>query len=447
MVISKRSLLLAGAAFPASAFAQCVINAPAVDACLGGVRNAGPAGATLDLNFMFPGSLDPRITFTRASSATYTDASGVIQTAASNAPRWDYANGVLRGLLIEEARTNQSKDYTGYGVSGASWTPASGIAPDATNTMVRWAETNLGGAHYSDFSGPSVANASYTFSVYAKMQQIRYLQLFVDNAGGSAGGFATYDLQNGVVSGPLTSLGAGALGGATIIPVGNGVYRLTLTTSIGVGTTIRSGLVGTNNVAAPGFAPSYTGNAANGLLIWGLQLEQGAFATSYISTVAASVTRARDSCVISPANMAPWFASPGGSWLAEFISAVPTPITLTSPRIIGPNSAGVTPLWVSTGMNVASFDGAVIATPNVFTVASISKGASTWASGNGKVCLNGGAIGAGAQATGFASLASTGISVFAGNPGTVNETMSGHIRRIQYWPRVLTDAEMQQVTT
>jgi hypothetical protein len=64
------------------------------------------AGPTLSLDFMQPGTLDPRITFTRASSATYTDASGVIQTAATNAPRWDYAGGVLRGLLIEEARTN-----------------------------------------------------------------------------------------------------------------------------------------------------------------------------------------------------------------------------------------------------------------------------------------------------------------------------------------------------
>jgi hypothetical protein len=100
-------LLLAGAAFPTAAYGQCVTDTPAVDACRGGVRgSSGPPGKTLDLNFMFPGTLDPRITFTRASSATYTDASGVIQTAAVNQPRWDYAGGSLRGLLIEEQRTN-----------------------------------------------------------------------------------------------------------------------------------------------------------------------------------------------------------------------------------------------------------------------------------------------------------------------------------------------------
>ena len=74
-----------------------------VDACLGGVRRTVPQGMTLDLNFM-SAPLDPRITFTRASTATYTDASGTIQTAAINAPRWDYdpVTHALRGLLIEE---------------------------------------------------------------------------------------------------------------------------------------------------------------------------------------------------------------------------------------------------------------------------------------------------------------------------------------------------------
>jgi hypothetical protein len=45
--------------------------------------------SSLDLNFL-SGSLDPRITFTRASGATYYDATGTMRTAATNAPRIDY---------------------------------------------------------------------------------------------------------------------------------------------------------------------------------------------------------------------------------------------------------------------------------------------------------------------------------------------------------------------
>jgi hypothetical protein len=48
------------------------------------------------------------ITFTRASTATYTDSAGVLQTAAINAPRFDYNPTTLvpLGFLVEEARTN-----------------------------------------------------------------------------------------------------------------------------------------------------------------------------------------------------------------------------------------------------------------------------------------------------------------------------------------------------
>ncbi len=45
-------------------------------------------------------------TFTRSTSATYEDASGIIQTAAINEARFNYKNGVALGLLLETAATN-----------------------------------------------------------------------------------------------------------------------------------------------------------------------------------------------------------------------------------------------------------------------------------------------------------------------------------------------------
>ena len=108
MVIGRRSLLLAGVAFPVAARAQCVTDTPAVDACLGGARSFFGGPPSLDLSFMTPGSLDGRITFTRASTATYFDVTGTLQTATANTPRWDYdpVTHALRGLLMEDARTN-----------------------------------------------------------------------------------------------------------------------------------------------------------------------------------------------------------------------------------------------------------------------------------------------------------------------------------------------------
>ena len=49
--------------------------------------NARPA---LDLKFARDKTLDTRITFTRASSGTYVDENGVIQSAASNEARFDH---------------------------------------------------------------------------------------------------------------------------------------------------------------------------------------------------------------------------------------------------------------------------------------------------------------------------------------------------------------------
>jgi hypothetical protein len=64
---------------------------------------------TLDLAFAQTKILDSRITFTRASTATYVNASGLIASAAVNEARFDHdpATGESLGLLVEEARTNQ----------------------------------------------------------------------------------------------------------------------------------------------------------------------------------------------------------------------------------------------------------------------------------------------------------------------------------------------------
>lgn len=63
---------------------------------------------TLLLDFANAEQLDPRITFTRASTATYFDQFGVMQTATSGVARFDHnpSTNESLGLLIEESRTN-----------------------------------------------------------------------------------------------------------------------------------------------------------------------------------------------------------------------------------------------------------------------------------------------------------------------------------------------------
>src|SRR5690606_423354 len=63
---------------------------------------AGPY-PSLDIGMVGANVLDRRVTFTRASDATYWDSLGALQTAQPNEPRFDYdpVTGESLGLLIE----------------------------------------------------------------------------------------------------------------------------------------------------------------------------------------------------------------------------------------------------------------------------------------------------------------------------------------------------------
>ena len=95
-----------------------------------GAIGAG-GGASLDIGFIDgSGVLSPLLTFTRASAGTYFDAGGVMRTAASGAPRFDYdpVTHAVLGLLIEEQRTNGV-----YPISAERQLGTSG-----TNTSAGW---------------------------------------------------------------------------------------------------------------------------------------------------------------------------------------------------------------------------------------------------------------------------------------------------------------------
>jgi hypothetical protein len=410
-------LLLAGAAIPTAAYGQCVVNAPAVDACRGGVRNAGPAGATLDLNFMFPGSLDPRITFSRASTATYTDASGVIQTAAVNQPRWDYAGGSLRGLLIEEARTNAVANSGD--ASNASWGKSGNIvaAPVVTGNQVTSPDGTLTASRvvFPAVSGASAISAlnltvsfvgtvaAYTMSIWAR---------------GNVGGEQTYLMfTNGAV-----------------------FYRsrITLTTAWQ-----RFSLTTANLTAANWFPAigadfrdgSQTATPAQTIYVWGGQVEQGGFVTSYIPTTSGAVTRALEVCTIPTAG---WFNPPAYSLQFEFIAPdVSKVVGGLSDASFGPNT--------SYFMNSQYVCGATVTGVPALTNGTISKQcAASTAGGNVKLSNNGGApvtLGGALTQSGATRLA------IGNDPWSLSSAACAWHRRVGAWPRVLADTEMQQVTT
>ena len=396
----------------------------------GGTPIGGPSlppGVTLDLNFMQPGTLDPRITFTRASPASYQDASGVIQTAAVDQPRWDYAGGSLRGLLLEDQGTNllsQSGNLAAAPWSPLNFTVAAPVvtgnnatSPDGTLTAARIvypavSVADTGSVIYESFTATA---APYTISLYLK---------------GSVGGEQLYlALQDG---------------GSTWYRA-----RVTLTTQWQRFTATTGTLTAATwyfEIGADLRDAGQTSTPAQTIYAWGAQSEPGSRATSYIPTTSAAVTRSRDSLRFPPASMTPWFASPGGTWFAEFISFVSAS---TNNRLIGvPNPGGIAPVFIGSSLRLSQFDNTILAaTSGTATPDVVHKGVTSYAASVGKVCLDGGTVTSGALSGGYTQLASTGFGVMTNDNANGPENLPGCIRRISYWPRTLTDAEMQQVTT
>jgi hypothetical protein len=409
----------------------------------------GIGGPSLDISFGGP-TLDPRLTFTRASTATYFNAAGTLQTAATNAARFDYdpVTLALRGLLIEEQRTNlilQSQFAASWTPSDASITANQVQSPDGGITGAVLQEGgSVGIPHYIVQSLSKAASSiTYAVSVYVKAGVgSRNLQFQIDD--GSANGIsALVNPATGAIVTGITTIGAGWSGASlSYSAINNGWGRFAFTVTTAATTTLRTILFMAN-----GASISYNGDNTSNIRMYGFQIEQGAFATSYIPTTAAAVTRSVDYCTMPSANMG-WYVSPGGSWFAEFIGLEPpASISVKTARVVcQAASGGVAPLWLQ-GLPLSQFDGAVLATANnVLAPNIVNKGASTWAPGSAKTCLNAGVIASGSLPNGYPQLPGSGIAFLASGSGITAESLTGYIRRVRYWPRVLSNSELQAVT-
>jgi hypothetical protein len=200
------------------------------------------------------------LTFSRASTATRVNASGLIASVASNVPRLDYTNSTCPKLLLEPQRTNLAQyseqfDNVYWLKSNATITANTTVSPDGTQNADT-AVITAGGYVYAEFiSYAAVTGQSVTISVFAKSASGE-LVIF---GGATTAGTDVYKIEN----------------------YGNGWYRHSrVRTFTATATTTLQYLiegVGTH-------------------IIWGAQVEgsNSAYATSYIPTLGASVTRVAD---------------------------------------------------------------------------------------------------------------------------------------------------------
>jgi hypothetical protein len=410
---------------------------------------------TLTLDFAKAKRVDPRVTFTRASTATYFDASGTLRSAQANVPRIDFNPSTLlcQGLLIEEQRTNlltNSADFSSaFGVVGTSLTVTSDVttSPDGgtnADSVVESAATEI---HYAikDFS--ITGNATYSFSVFVKnFSGSRYVGLRLSNTIWSNRINAIFDLSTGTWVSAPSNVGTATGATGAIQDVGNGWYRVTITgLPDPAAATVRLTVALSNSSASS--LPSYAGDGTSGIYIWGAQLEVGAFPTSYIPTTTTSLTRSAD--VARVTTLSPWFNASEGTIYAESLV-----LSITNQRIASFNDGSVgNRIIISRGTGSGgNVNGNVSAggSPQVSALtfgtsipaATITKAAFAYKLDDFAGSVNGGAAVADTSGT----IPTVNILALGSGEALGTNSLNGYLRRITYYNTRLPNAQLQALT-
>ena len=368
-----------------------------------------------------------------------------VTSAAYYGPRRDFDGATLacKGLLVEEQRANSllhtaAFDNVYWTTAQATVTPnAVGItAPDGTVTadLILPQAVNL---NHGVYRTVSLSAGAYTISVYARQQNLSKLLVY---SGAVGYGF---DLSNNTTS-PVT--GVTAPSSYSMTPVGGGWYRCQINASA-------APTEATFLVLQSFSSMTYLGNGADGIYLWGAQLEAGSFATSYIPTGAATATRNAD--VASVSTQAFPYSATEGTLVANGSFNTGIDIAAYLVQLGGSASGtgygsshsifrgGASAIDVGQRLKGITYDDGNSETGSCVTAGSInvspSKVAYGFAANNFAASVNGASVvtdSSGAMPT--ASTVMTLGSIRTGGAYCLN----GHIRQITYLPRRISNTEL-----
>ena len=396
-------------------------------------QNFPAISPSLNLNFARSKTLDPRITFSRTSTATRVNEQGLVEVVSADIPRFDHeydaSTGVVKslGLLVEEQRSNLVPyslvfNNTTYWVKFNTFTitPNYDTAPDGTTTASRIVTngTTSNNRIEQTISTGITTNTTYDFSLYIKKN------------GTASSGRIRLDILNS----------SGDLLDASNFSVSDNWEKVDVSGSSGTGSSIKIRI-----------RESTDSSAAIDALIWGAQLEAGAFPTSYIPTSGSTATRNRDTVSMTGDNFSDWYNQSEGSvriktkvnQLSDGTNKFPYAMQIDD----------------GTGDNIILIDNAVLSNGNIRQLFAIRNTGTTITSGMGNNNdYNNLPCSFAYSDNDFAFVNGAG-TLFTDDDGIVPKTMNrlqlgngigqplnGTISQFTYYPRRLTNTQLQNLT-
>jgi len=371
-------------------------------------------------------------------------ATDYIETGATTAqagiledlPRIDYSGGAsCPSLLLEPQRTNlitQSEYTDGYLKSNITTTSNQGISPEGVNNATEIETTSTIQCHLR--ATFTAATGNYTGSVFVKKQDFDYIYMEL------GGAYAWFNINTGGLGNSNAYGSDWTYVDHSIEDYGNGWYRCIL-----VGNCVNAGSYTFRSIQPVNANGGYNSNLSGGITyLYGAQVEEGSYPTSYIPTYGSSVTRSGDVPTISSGSGI--FNDSEGTFYAEIEGLSDTSSTKVITIGDGTSSnrlqifyqlgTNITTNLISGGSSqVTGFTTAATQTDN-------NKVLIRYASNNAKMYLNGTEIASDTSVT-----PPSGLVVLRFNNGTGASLFEGQVKQLLYFPTALTDSECIALTT
>lgn len=416
-----------------------------------GLTRGNPDLPALALDFK-QAQLDSRINFSRASQATDV-VGGTLTSYALDAPR----NSPSNGLLLEEARTNTVRNSAGNG-------SVAGVVGSGGSLPTNWLVNSTAGLN-TEMVGTGVANgfAYARVRVYGTASSTSYRLGFELNSATVAaqGQIWTGSFYARVAAGSLSNIttvqarlrenevSTAELGSTTadMTVNGGGFMRGIATRTLNNASTARVSLEA-RLVVVSGQAVDVTLDLA------AAQLEQGAFATSYIPTSGAAATRAADSASCALPALISGNSSEGSLQAVACLgngvnaAAVVSPVIAQVEAASGNSNRHAVGIAANSGVGAAQTITSGTAQSDLtgasWAALSSHSVAYGWRSNDMAFCQSGGAVATDTLSTAGmpASLSLLRLGCAAAGDGYFN----GWLQMVRVWPRRLSNDQLRALT-